>query len=129
MPYLDYMLDKEMVIYSSKHAVTVGREKLNKKPIEYANNAIDLLNHFSKDDLKKANIKYRIPIMTWERKVINKHHHLDIVQEKVDMLAHQVKVFIEIFDPLFKKGLPFFWKEKGAMLNRDAYYAKLIAHR
>ena len=45
----------------------------------------------------------------WDRKVINKYHHLDIVQEKVDILAHQVRWFIDMFDPLFKKELPFFW--------------------
>ena len=37
--------------------------------------------------------------------------------------------FIEYFEPLFKKGLPFFWKEKGAMLTKDAYYENLIARR
>ena len=62
----------------------------------------------SEDDLNKSNVKYRISIMTWARKVIKKYYHLDIVQAKVDILAHQVKLFIDMFDPLFKKGLPFF---------------------
>ena len=79
MPYMDYILDKEMVIYSSKKVVTVSRENLNKKPIENANNAIDFLNHLSEDDLRKANIKDMIPIMAWERKVINKHDHWDTI--------------------------------------------------
>ena len=56
--------------------------------------------------------------MTWARKVINKYHHLDTVQEKVDILAHQVKLFIDMFDPLFKMVLLFFWKENGAMLTK-----------
>ena len=67
--------------------------------------------------------------MTWDRKVINKYNHLETVQEKVDILAHQVKLFIEIFDLLFKKGIPLFWRDKGAMLNKDEYYEKLIAWR
>ena len=79
MPYLDYMLDNEIVIYSSKQAVTVGREKLNKKPIEYANNAIDFLNRILESVIKEVNIKDGILIMAWERKVINKHHHIDTV--------------------------------------------------
>ena len=80
------------------------------------------MNSLLEDDLKKANFKDRISIMTWARKVVSKYHHLDIVQENVDILAHQVKLFIDMFDPLFKKGLPFLWKEKGAMLNKYEYY-------
>ena len=86
-PYLDYILDKELVIHSSKKALTVARETLNKKPVDCAKNDIDFMNSLSEDYLKKSNIKYRISIMTWDRKVINKYHHLDIVQEKVDILA------------------------------------------
>ena len=70
-----------------------------------------------------------ISIMTWARKVIKKYHQLDRVEEKVDILAHQVKLFIDMFDLLFKKGPPFFQKEKGVMLTTDGYYEKLIACR
>ena len=100
---MDYVLDKELVIYSSKQALEVAREKLNQKPFDYAKQALDFLNNLSEDDLKKANVKDRISIMTWARKVIKKYHHLDIVQENVDILAHQVKLFNDMFDPLFKK--------------------------
>ena len=79
--------------------MAVAREKLNKKPIDYANNAIKFLNGLSEDDLKKTNIKDRLSIMTWSRKVVIKYHHLDIVQAKVDIMAHQVKIFIDMFDP------------------------------
>ena len=82
-PYLDYILDKELVIYSSRQALTVAREKINKKKIEYANNSIDLLKCLLENDIKKENIKDMISIMTHARKVINKHHHIDMVQEKV----------------------------------------------
>ena len=83
---------------------------MNKKPVDYAKNDIDFLNSLSEDDLNKSNVKDMISIMTWARKVINKYHHLDKVQEKVDILAHQAKLYIYMFDPLFKKGLHFFWK-------------------
>ena len=78
-PYLDYILDKEEVIYSSKKAVTLAREKINKKPIEYANNAINFLSLLLENGLKESNIKDRIPIMMWERWVVNKHHHVDTI--------------------------------------------------
>ena len=44
--------------------MAVAREKLNKKPVDFANNVIKFLNGLSEDDLKKANIKDRISIMT-----------------------------------------------------------------
>ena len=34
-----------------------------------------------------------------------------------------------MFDPLFKKGLPFFWVEKGVMLKQKEYRDKLIECR
>ena len=43
-PYLDYILDKDMVIQSAKHSVTVVKERLNKNPIDYAKNTVDFLN-------------------------------------------------------------------------------------
>ena len=54
---------------------------------------------------------------------------MDAVQEKVDILAHKVKLLIEMFDSLFKKWLPFFWKEKGAILTKDEYYEKNFTFR
>ena len=120
-PYLDYILDKEIVMQSAKQGVTVVKERLNKKPIEIANNTIDFMNGLKKDELKEANIKDRISIITWARKVVNKHHHLDIVQVDIDRMTHQVKMFMDMFDPLFKKGLPLFWEEKGSMLSQKEY--------
>ena len=91
------------MIHSSRKITEVAREKLNKNPVGYVNNAIKFLNGLSEDDLKKANIKDRISIMTWPKKVINKSHHLDTVHAKVDIMAHQVNFFIDKLDPLFKK--------------------------
>ena len=57
-------------------------------------------------------IKDRIAVITWARKVVGKHQHLDIVQAKIDIMQHQVKMFIELFTPLFKMGLLFFMGRK-----------------
>ena len=35
-PYLDYILDKERVLQAAKQSVTIVKEKLNKKPVDYA---------------------------------------------------------------------------------------------
>ena len=55
------------------------REILNKNPIDYAKNAIDILNGLTEDDLKTANIKDKISIIIWARNVVNEHQHLDTV--------------------------------------------------
>ena len=73
MPYLDYILDKEVVIQSTKQSVTTIKERLNKRPIDYAKNTIDFLNGLTKEELKNTNIKDKISIITWARKLVNKH--------------------------------------------------------
>ena len=66
------------------------------------------MNGLTKDDLKNENFRDRISIITWAKKVVNKYQHLDTVQAKIDIMAHQLKLFRDMFDPLFKKGLPLF---------------------
>ena len=116
-PYLDYILDKEMVLQSTKQSVTVVKERMNKNPIYYAKNTIDFLNGLTEEELKTTNIKDTISIIKCARKVVNKHHHLDTVEAKIGIMAHQLKLFRDMFDPLFKKGLAFFWEEKVSMLT------------
>ena len=41
-------------------------------------------------------------------------------------MTHQVKFFIELFTPLFKKGLPLFWEEKGSMFSKKEYHDRLV---
>ena len=118
---MDYILDKEFVIKSAKQSVIAMKERLNKKPIDYAKNTIDFLNGLTEDEMKATNIKDKISIITQARKDVNKHQHLDIVQAKIDIMTHQVKLFMDMFDPLFKKGLPFFWEDKDNMLSQKEY--------
>ena len=60
---------------------------------------------------------------------MNKHQHLDIVEAKIDIMAHQVRMFLDLFDPLFKTGLPFFWEDKGSMISQKEYRDHLIECR
>ena len=50
-----------------------------------------------------------IYVITLAKKVVNQYHHLEIVDAKIDIMTHEIKVFIEMFDPLVKMGFPFFW--------------------
>ena len=59
--------------------------------------------------------------------MVRKYQHLDTIQEKIDIMNHQIKEFIELFyDPFFKRGLPFFWEEKGGMWSQKAYNDRLL---
>ena len=104
-------------------SVTTVKEVLTKNTIDTANKTISLLNGVTKYYLKATSIKEIISVITWERKVMSKHQHLDIVQEKIDIMTHQVEFFIELVTPLFKKGLPFFWEEKSGMFSQTKYHA------
>ena len=103
------------------------KKVLNKKPIDTTNNAIKFLNNLIKEEINKANIQDRVLVITWERKVAKKNHHLATVEVKIDVMHHQIKEFIELFNPLFTRGLPFFWEEKGGMWSEKEYNLNLIS--
>ena len=86
------------------------KQVLNKKPIDTANNAIKFLNSLTEEEIKKANIHDRVLVIKWERKVVNKYHNLETIEAKIDVMHHRIKEFIELYNPLFRRGLPFFWK-------------------
>ena len=111
---------------ATKQSVLVVKQVLNKKPIDTAQNAISFLNSLIWEEIRKANIKVRISTITWARKVVRKYQHLDKVQAKIDIMNHQIKKFIEFFNPLFKRGIPFFWEEKGGMWSQKEYSDRLI---
>ena len=69
-PYLNYILDKELVMQDARETCTSVKEVLNKNPIYTTNNTISFLNGLTEDDLKAAGIKDIISIITWERKVL-----------------------------------------------------------
>ena len=117
-PYLDYILDKEGDIHVTNQSVTTVRERINKNPVDYARNAIDFLNGLTEEELRIANITDRIYVITWARKVVNHYHHLDTIESKIGIMEHEVKYFIEMFNPLVNMGLPLFLEEKGGMLTQ-----------
>ena len=111
---------------ATRQSVMVVKQVLNKKYIDTTHNAISFLNILIEEDIRKANIKYMILTITWERKVVKKYQHLDTVQAKIDIMNHQIKEFIKLFSPLFKRGLPSFWEEKGGMWSQKDYNDRLI---
>ena len=84
------------------------------------------MNNLTQEDTRKENIQDRVLFITWERKVINKYHHVETIQAKVDVMHNQVKEFIQLFNPLFKRGIHFVWEEKGGILSHKEYNDILI---
>ena len=95
--YLNYIKDKEMVINVARQICTTLKETLDRKPTYTTQNTTNFLNNLSKEKFKKMGIKDRIVVITWARKVIGKHHHIESVQEKVDQILQQVKSFKGLF--------------------------------
>ena len=90
-------MDKETVIQAARKSCTSVKETLNKKPIDTTNNTVNFLNGVSEDDLKNTRIKDRILVITWAKKVVGKHQHLEIIQDKIDIIQHHVKMFMVIY--------------------------------
>ena len=44
-------------------------------------------------------------------------------------MQHQIKMFIELFTPVFKKGLPLFQEENGKPLSQEEYHAQLVRYK
>ena len=116
-PYLNYILDKEMVINDARQSCIAVKEALNKKPVDTSKNTVNFLNNLSKEYLRTMGIKEKITVITWARKVVGKHHHIETVQKKIDIMQHQVNIFKGSFVSLFQKGFPSFWEEDGKLLS------------
>ena len=115
-----------MVINVARQSCIVVKEALDQKPAYTARNTIDFLNTFSKEKLRTMGIKYRITAITWSKKFMGKHQHIDILQEKVDIMLHQVKSFKGLFIELFQKGLSLSWDEDGKIIYHFEYPDLLV---
>ena len=116
-PDLNYILEKEMVINISRQSCTAVKEALNKNPVDTVKNTINFLNTLSGEYLRTMGIKDRIAVITWARKVVGKHQHIETVQEKIDIMQHQVNIFKSSFMSHFQKGFPFVCEEDGKLLS------------
>ena len=94
--------------------------------MEVAQNAIKFLSTLSEDQVRRFDIRDRVVVISWSRKVIGKYIILNTVQAKVDIISHKVKELINFFTPLVSRGIPFFWEEKGPLLSQKEYLDKLV---
>ena len=73
------------------------KETLDKRSSETTQNTINFLNTLLEEELKIVGIKDRITVITWERKVIGKHNHVESVQAQSNQMLHQINSFKGLF--------------------------------
>ena len=124
IPYLDFIQDKESTVQAAKKHIQTAKLDLHKRPFDTAEGAINFLNSLTDEDIKQGNIWDRIPVITWARRAVHKHRHLNMVEAKWNFMHKQADDFAKKFKILFQRGLHFFWEEKGPMLSQKEYYKK-----
>ena len=116
-PCLNFIQAKEMVINIVRKRCTTMKETLNRKPIDTTKNTINFLNTLSEKELRTIGIKDIITVITWDRKVVGKNQHVESVQEKIDIMLHQIKTF-KASCPCFRKDyIPFGKKMENLCLK------------
>ena len=114
---MDFIRDKESAIQVAKKHIQTVKLDLNKRPLDTAEVAISFLNVLTEEDIKRGNFQDIIPVITWARRVVHKHPHLKVVEEKWNFMCKQADDFVALFNPLVQRGIPLFWEEKRPMLS------------
>jgi hypothetical protein len=127
--YLNFINHKDIMAIMARRRCTIVNETLAKKPSEWAQNAINLLNSISITELQTIGVKYRTTLIIWARRVIAKHNLLKSVQTKATQMEQSVQEFKDLFEELFIKGLPPFWDGKGKLYDQEEYYSFLTQCR
>jgi hypothetical protein len=127
--YLNFINDKDNMAITARSRCTVVNETLEKKPSEWAQNAINLLNSIPTTELQTIRVKDITTLIIWARRVIAKHHLLKSVQTKATQMEQSVQEFKDLFEELFIKGLPPFWDAKGKIYDQEEYNARLTQCR
>jgi hypothetical protein len=127
--YLNFINDKDSMAITARSRCTVVNETLAKKPSEWAQNAINLLNSIPTTELQTIGVKYRTTLIIWARRVIAKHNLLKSVQTKAIQMEQSIQEFKDLFEELFIKGLPPFWDGKGKLYDQEEYNSHLAQCR
>ena len=80
--YLNFINDKDNISITTRNRCTIVNETLAKKPLEWAQNTINLLNSIPTAKLQTIGVKYRTTLIIWARRVITNHSMLKSVQTK-----------------------------------------------
>ena len=115
--YLDFIHNKESATQEAKNHIQITKMDLNKRPMDAAEVAINFLNSLTKEDIRWGNFQDIILVITWAKILVHRHRHLNMVKAKWNFMHKQVDEFASFFNALVKRGIPFFWEEKGPMMS------------
>jgi hypothetical protein len=127
--YLNFVSDKDNIEITTRHRCIVVNDTLSKKPSEWAQNAINILNAVPPADIQTIRVKDRTSLIIWARRIITKHDLLKSVLNKAIQMEQSVKNFKHLFDEFFIKGLPSFLDGKGKLRDQEEYNALLTQSR
>jgi hypothetical protein len=127
--YLNFINDKDSMAITTRSRCTVVNEKLVKKPSEWAQNAINMLNSIPTVELQTIRVKERTTLIIWARRIIAKHNFLKSVQTKSIQMEQSIQEFKDLFEELFIEGLPPFWYGKGKLYDQEEYNSHLTQCR
>jgi hypothetical protein len=97
-------MNKDSMAITARSRCTVVNETLAKKPSEWAQNAINLLNSIPTTKLQTIGVKYRTTLIIWATRVIAKHNMLKSLQTKAIQMEQSIQEFKDLFEELFIKG-------------------------
>jgi len=80
--YLNFINDKDSMDITTRRKCTIVNETLEKKPSEWAQNAINMLNSIPTVELQTIGVKDRTTLNIWARRIISKYNFLKSVQTK-----------------------------------------------
>jgi hypothetical protein len=127
--YLNFINDKDSMATTTRSRCTVLNETLAKKPSEWEQNAINLMNFVPTSKLQTIGVKDRTSLIIWARRIIAKHNFLKSVQTKAVQMELGIQEFKDTFEQLFIKGLPPFWDGKGKLYDQEKYNSLLTQCR
>ena len=75
--YLDYVVDHENALMSSRKNVVVVKHALNKKPMQGVQNVVDFFSTLSEDRIKRMGIQDKFFVVSWAKRVIGKYRKME----------------------------------------------------
>jgi hypothetical protein len=126
--YLNFINDKDNMAITARSRCTVVNETLAKKPSEWAQNAINLLNSIPTAELQTIGVKDRTTLIIWARRVIAKHNLLKSVQTKATQMEQSVQEFKDCLKNCLLKASHHFGMEKeNYMIRKNIMLTSLSA--
>ena len=113
------MNDKNVIVDLALQRCKLVNENLDKKPLDNAQNVVNFLKTLTYEDMQEMEIRDRLAIILWARKLVNKHNLVKVVQEKENHMLMEVKYFKKMFQEQFDEGLPPFWDDNGKLFSQE----------